>query len=90
MRELVMRYRDINTRRCSQGLTQMDYLKYAKFSLESMRESMENYDQIPEVDSPFLSCSEDFSFKGSVTDRSRLKLNRMDHRLSMNGLDDSL
>ena len=66
----------------------MDFLKYAKFSLESIKESMENYEEIPEVDSPFLNCSAAFSIKGSMTDRCGL--NRRDQRLSINHLDDSM
>lgn len=49
---------------------------------------MENYEKIPEVDSPFLNCSADLGMKGSMTDRSRLS--RKDQRLSINHLDESL
>ena len=49
---------------------------------------MENYEKIPEVDSPFLNCSENLSMKGSMTERSGI--NRRDQRLSVNHLDESL
>ena len=59
MKELILKYKDLNSKETSKKVTDDDYIKYAKFSLEVIKETMDNFEQIPSANN--LSFNADFA-----------------------------
>ena len=59
MKELILKYKDVNSKEMNKKTTDEDYIKYAKFSLEVIKETMENFEQTPSAND--LSFNADFA-----------------------------
>ena len=60
MKELILKYKDINSKEMNNKITDDDYIKYAKFSLEVIKETMDNLEPIPSAANN-LSFNADFA-----------------------------
>lgn len=88
MKELILKYKDINSKEMNNKITDDDYIKYAKFSLEVIKETMDNFEPIPSANN--LSFNADFAVQGAFTERSHLRESNMGLRLnSSRNLNDS-